>query len=153
MALQDIADRLIADLIPQIGQRPRNSVKLPDESRFPLILTRVLYSGTHAGDQVEVHEVGALRQEAEDLPEDAAEGGHLARFKGQLLALRDAALTHGPLFLTTMVAAGFATVDPADQDIAPYRPCPATGSSRAWWVRPTPARTRYSAPHMCRFEC
>jgi hypothetical protein len=32
---------------------------------------------------------------AEDLPEDSAEGGYLARFEGQLLALCDAALTHG----------------------------------------------------------
>jgi hypothetical protein len=72
---------------------------LPDGlARFPLILTRVLYSGTHAGDQIEAHDVGALRQEAqglpEDLSEDAAEGGHLARFRKQLLALCDAALTH-----------------------------------------------------------
>ncbi len=29
MTLQDIADRLIADLIPQIGQRPRNPVIAP----------------------------------------------------------------------------------------------------------------------------
>ncbi len=29
MALQDIADGLIADLVPQIGQRPRNSVITP----------------------------------------------------------------------------------------------------------------------------
>ncbi len=37
--------------------------ELPDGSaRFPLILTRVLYSGTHAGDQIEVHDVGALRR-------------------------------------------------------------------------------------------
>ena len=68
-------------------------------ARFQLILARVLYSGTHAGDQIEVHEVSALRQEAqglpEDLPEDVAEGGDLARFKGQVLALCDAALTHG----------------------------------------------------------
>jgi hypothetical protein len=31
---------------------------LPDGlARFPLILTRVLYGGTHAGDQIEVHDV------------------------------------------------------------------------------------------------
>jgi hypothetical protein len=29
VALQDIADRLIADLVPQIGQRPHNSVIAP----------------------------------------------------------------------------------------------------------------------------
>jgi hypothetical protein len=29
VALQDIADRLIADLVPQIGQRPRNPVITP----------------------------------------------------------------------------------------------------------------------------
>ena len=29
MALQDIADRLIADLMPQIGQRPSDPVKTP----------------------------------------------------------------------------------------------------------------------------
>jgi len=29
VTLQDIADRLIADLIPQIGQRPRNPVIAP----------------------------------------------------------------------------------------------------------------------------
>jgi hypothetical protein len=60
-------------------------------ARFLLILIRVLYSGTHAGDQIDVRDGGALRQEAEGLPEDlaedAAEGGHLARFRGQLLAL------------------------------------------------------------------
>src|SRR5262249_46677690 len=41
MALQDIADSLIADLISQIGQRPRNSVIAP----VPVLLG-------HANDQL-----------------------------------------------------------------------------------------------------
>jgi hypothetical protein len=61
--------------------------ELPDKPlRFPLILTRVRYSVSHSADQIEIQDVSALRQEAEglpeDLPEDAAAGGHLARFKG-----------------------------------------------------------------------
>ncbi len=64
-------------------------------TRFPTILARVLYSGTHCGDEIEFADVEALRLEAEelpeDLPEDMAEGGHLARFKRHLLALCDAA--------------------------------------------------------------
>src|SRR5215813_10612285 len=56
-------------------------------TRFQTILTRLLYSGTHSGDEIEFADVDALRLEAEglpeNLPEDVAEGGHLARFKRQ----------------------------------------------------------------------
>ena len=73
---------------------------LPDgPARFPLILTRVLYSGTHCGDQIDVGDIEALRREVEalpvDLPEDVIEGGLCALFKAKLLALCDAALTLG----------------------------------------------------------
>jgi len=73
---------------------------LPDgPSRFPLILSRVLYSGTHCGDQIDVGEMEALRREVEalpvNLPEDVIEGGLGAMFKAKLLALCHAALTLG----------------------------------------------------------
>jgi hypothetical protein len=74
-----------------------SSTVCPTGSRSSqLILTRG--STAPLMQAIEIHDVGALRQEAQGLPEDLLEnspkGGYLARFTGQLLALCDAALTH-----------------------------------------------------------
>ena len=69
VALQDIADRLIADLVPQIGQRPRNPVIAP----IPVLLG-------HACDQL-------LDSSLDPRPAGASTGLRAIEFAGDKLAI------------------------------------------------------------------
>src|SRR6266511_2975217 len=69
MALQDIADRLIADLVPQIGQRPRNPV-----------ITPVTVLLGHANDQL-------LDLSADPRPAGASTGLRAIEFASHQLAV------------------------------------------------------------------
>ncbi|MCU0786152.1 MAG: hypothetical protein MUF81_19310 [Verrucomicrobia bacterium] len=70
-----------------------------EAERFPLLLTRVLYSGTHAGDYLALDIIPALQRELESLAvfrcstQEAA--GFIAEFRAQMSSLAATALSVG----------------------------------------------------------
>lgn len=58
---------------------------------YPLISDRVLYSGSHCGDEITADEVGALQAELRRLPDGSAD---LNQFRAEFLELCAVALKH-----------------------------------------------------------
>ena len=58
----------------------------------PVLQEKVLYSGTHAGDELSLTEVESLRRELRAAPPGSPE---LEQFRGDLLALCEIAVCHG----------------------------------------------------------
>ncbi len=76
--------------IAHVGELRKEVADLPAD--YPLISGRVLYSGSHCGDEIEAGEVAALQAELQRLPNGSE---YLSQFRAELLELCEVALKHG----------------------------------------------------------
>jgi hypothetical protein len=84
--------------IAEIGFLRETIGKLPDaQSSFPIILQRVIYSGSHSGDEIAVCDVPRLKDELERLTKMELEED-VKRFLRDMSELCDASLlTENPI--------------------------------------------------------
>ena len=63
------------------------------EGDYPLLLGRVLYNGTHCGDEIAAQDVDTLRAELQRLPPNCS--AELDQFRAEFLQLCQVALAYG----------------------------------------------------------